>query len=94
MNKPQEGRRERSEVGRIDLFLSRRIVCLRETKGVSLETLAVLTETHSDMLAECESGARRIPSLLLFRISQALGVTLNEIFSDGPTSDPSAPVSR
>lgn len=94
MDKPQERRHRVTETGRIDLFLGRRIVGVRETKGISIETLAVLTETPSAMLAEYEAGARKMPSLLLFRISQALGVTLNEIFSDEPPADPSAPVSQ
>ena len=90
MDKPQQHRHQASEAGRIDLFLGRRITTVCETKGISIETLAVLTETPSAMLAEYESGARKMPSLLLFRISQALGVTLNEIFSDGPPADPPA----
>lgn len=94
MNQPQERRHRASEAGRIDLFLGRRIADVRETKGISLETLAVLTETPSAMLAEYEAGARKMPSLLLFRISQALGVTLNAIFSDEAPANPAAPASQ
>ncbi len=94
MNKPQEHSHLTSEAGRIDLFLGRRIAGVRQTKGISLETLAVLTETPSAMLAEYEAGARKMPSLLLFRTSQALGVTLNEIFSDETPADPTAPASQ
>ena len=94
MDKPQQSHRHASEVGRIDLFLSRKIVDVRETKSISFETLATLTGTSADMLAEYEAGVRKIPSLLLFKISQTLGVTLSEIFSDVPAADPSAPVSQ
>ena len=81
-NEPQEAPGLCSEAGRIDLFLSRRLVGVRETKGVSMESLAAQLDMSPGTLGEFESGARKIPALLLFMMSQALCVSLSEIFND------------
>ena len=78
-----------SEVGRIDLFLSRRLSGIRETRGVSAETLASQLDIHPDLLNAYESGARKIPAALLFRIAQVHRVSLSYIFSDSSLTDPS-----
>ena len=87
MDRSREIKGQVSEVGRIDLFLSRRIVDIRETRGVSAETLASQLDIHPDLLNAYESGTRKIPAALLFRISQVHRVSLSYIFSDDSVAD-------
>ncbi len=88
MDGSQEINGQVSEAGRIDLFLSRRITGIREARGVSAETFASQLDMHPDLLNAYESGARKIPATLLFRISQVHRVSLSYIFSDESLTNP------
>ena len=87
MDRSQEINSQVSEAGRIDVFLGGRIAGLRETRGVSAETLASQLGIHPDLLSAYESGTRKIPAALLFRMSQIHRVSLSHIFGEDPLVD-------
>jgi transcriptional regulator with XRE-family HTH domain len=57
-----------------------RIRELRKQKGISQEKLAELASLHRTYVGGVERGERNVSLLNIIRISQALGVHLEELF--------------
>lgn len=62
--------------------LGKRITALRKAKGLSQEDLAKLIELSRPSLAQIELGNRSIDALELFRLSQVLGFSMDELMSE------------
>lgn len=79
------------EIREIDRFLSKRLAGIRDMKGISQDFMASDLAISIDLLSEYEAGTRKIPAILLCRMSQVLCVDLSYIFSDKPlNSTPAA----
>jgi transcriptional regulator with XRE-family HTH domain len=69
--------------------LGQRITALRKAKGLSQEDLAKLIELSRPSLAQIELGNRSIDALELFRLSQVLGFSMDELMSEDYTEEES-----
>jgi transcriptional regulator with XRE-family HTH domain len=72
----------------IDHKIGEKLRQLRESKKISIETLARQSHCHVDQLQQIEDGAL-VPSLTpLMEISRALGVRLGTLLDDDPVEGP------
>lgn len=78
--------KQTSKIREIDLFLSKRLGGIRETKSISPDLMASELTISIDLLGEYEAGTKKISAALLCRMSQILCVELSYIFSDKPSS--------
>jgi transcriptional regulator with XRE-family HTH domain len=62
--------------------LGQRITALRKARGLSQEDLSKLIELSRPSLAQIELGNRSINVLELFRLSQVLGFSMDELMSE------------
>lgn len=69
--------------------VGRRIRDLRQSRGVSLTTLAASTTLGKGTLSELERGQRNPTLDTLFAIATALGVPLSTLLAEGPLDGPS-----
>ena len=59
-----------------------RVRALREERGVSQEAFALQVGLHRTYMSGIERGIRNVSLVNLERISQALGLSLSELFQD------------
>lgn len=62
--------------------LGRRIKRLREERGLSQEELAGRSDIHVTYLSGVENGKRNPSLLILYRLAEALEVSLSSLFAD------------
>ena len=60
--------------------LGKQIRKIRKDKGFTQESLAEKVGIHPTYVGKIESGKNNLSVLMLFKISRALGVKLNDIF--------------
>jgi transcriptional regulator with XRE-family HTH domain len=66
--------------------LGKRIAALRAVRGMSQEALAAALKTSKSMMHKYETGSAIIPAVILKRIADALGVSIEELLGgDGKT---------
>jgi len=62
--------------------LGRAIRAARDVFGISQEQLALQAGIDRSHMGKIERGERNVTALNLFRIAEALGVTVEEVFAD------------
>ncbi len=60
--------------------LGKRIVFLRKQRNLSQLDLATISEINRNYLSDLENGRRNPSVLVLAKISDALGISLSELF--------------
>ncbi|MBR1680456.1 helix-turn-helix transcriptional regulator [bacterium] len=60
--------------------LGKQLKIIRKEKGLTQEQLAEKVGIHPTYVGKLESGKSNLSTLLLFKISRALGVKLSKIF--------------
>jgi transcriptional regulator with XRE-family HTH domain len=60
--------------------LAKRIAMLRKNKGMTQERLAAESDIDRVALANIETGKRRPTVTTIYRLSEALGVKVEEVF--------------
>jgi len=72
----------------VDYKIGEKLRQLRESKQMTIETLAEQSQCHADQIRQIEDGAL-VPSLTpLMEISRALGVRLGTLLDDDPIEGP------
>jgi len=61
--------------------LGKQIKKIRKAKGLTQEKLAEKVDIHPTYVGKIEAGKSNLSTLMLFRISRALGVKLSDIFA-------------
>lgn len=64
----------------IKIFVSKRIKCLRKSKGLSQEKFALKIDMDRTYLSSVESGKRNISITNLEKIINGLGISFEEFF--------------
>lgn len=65
---------------KITVQLGKNIRTLRLKKGLTQEQLAELTQIHAVYMSNIENGLRNITVIKAFKISQALGCDISDLF--------------
>jgi len=65
---------------KILIRLGKQLKIIRKEKGLTQEQLAEKVGIHPTYVGKLEGGKSNLSTLLLFKISRALGVKLSEIF--------------
>lgn len=76
----------RAEAAALDRAVGQKVRQLRVAHGITQEALAAEIGVSSAQLQKYEQGINRISAGRLYRIAQALGVSVNELF--GPVGRP------
>lgn len=66
----------------IQKLFGERIQSLRKAKGLSQEKFALLIDMDRTYYASVEAGKRNISLINIKKISDGLGISLSELFSD------------
>lgn len=62
--------------------LSKRLVAMRKSRGFTQEKLSEIAELDRVALANIETGRRRPTVTTLYKISDALGVSMQDLFKE------------
>jgi len=65
----------------------RKVRAIRKEKGLSQEALAALADIDRSYMGHIERGEKNITLTKIYQISDALGVSACELFSESDSSD-------
>lgn len=71
----------------LNAHLGRRIALLREQKGLSRVALAAVLSVSEDHVRRYERGINGVPSKLLRKVADRLGVPVRYFFDEMPTAE-------
>ena len=74
---------EKAEKARLQRIMGGNIQRLREERGLSREKLAELVERDTSTITRIENGSTMMGALLIMRMSQVLGVSVDVLFAAG-----------